>query len=252
MGTLGQDLRYALRQLRKSPGFTVVAVLTLALGIGANTAVFSTLNAVLLRLLPVRDPENVYTVVLVNGGTQPPNTNGTGNGNTSFSFPVFQALRQEKRVFSDLIAHVPLGYGKVPVRYRETPTEKQGEEVSRNYFIGLGVHILRGAGFTPNDETDHNSVVVLSYSFWTDTFSRNPRVIGQTLFIKGIPFTIIGVTAPGFYGVEPAQAVDFWIPLQSRPELNAWGVPATEHNLLNSTKWWALPLIARLQPGITP
>jgi predicted permease len=252
MGTLGQDLRYALRQLRKSPGFTVVAVLTLALGIGANTAVFSTLNAVLLRLLPVRDPENVYTVVLVNGGTQPPNTNGTGNGNTSFSFPVFQALRQEKRVFSDLIAHVPLGYGKVPVRYRETPTEKQGEEVSGNYFTGLGVHILRGAGFTPNDETDHNSVVVLSYNFWTDAFSRNPRVIGQTLFIKGIPFTIIGVTAPGFYGVEPAQAVDFWIPLQSRPELNAWGMPATEHNLLNSTKWWALPLIARLQPGITP
>jgi len=252
MGALGQDLRYALRQLRKSPGFTAVAVLTLALGIGANTAVFSTLNAVLLRLLPVRDPENVYTVVLVNGGTQPPNTNGTGNGNTSFSFPVFQALRQEKRVFSDLIAHVPLGYGKVPVRYGETPTEKQGEEVSGNYFAGLGVHILRGAGFTPNDETDHNLVVVLSYSFWTETFSRNPRVIGQTLFIKGIPFTIIGVTAPGFYGVQPAQAVDFWIPLQSRPELNAWGVPATEHALLNSTKWWALPLIARLQPGITP
>src|SRR6266496_1238701 len=114
MSGLIQDLRYALRQLCKNPGFTGVAIVTLALGIGANTAGFSTLNALLLRMLPVRDPEHVYTVVLVNGGTQPPNTSGTGNGNTSFSFPVFQALRQEKRVFNDLIAHVPLGYAKVP------------------------------------------------------------------------------------------------------------------------------------------
>jgi len=247
-----QDFRYAARQLLRSPGFTAVAVITLGLGIGANTAVFSAFNALLLKLLPVRDPEQVYTVVLVNGGTQPPNTDGTGNGNTSFSFPVFQALRQEKRVFSDLIAHVPLGYGKVPVRYGDTPTEEQGEEVSGNYFSGLGVHILRGVGFTKSDERNHNSVVVLSYGFWTEAFSRNPDVIGQTVFIKGIPFTIIGVTGPGFYGVEPAQAVDFWIPLQSRPELNAWGIPATQHLLLNSTRWWALPMTARLQPGITP
>src|SRR5215475_2221457 len=134
MNGLVQDLHYALRQLRKAPGFTAVAVITLALGIGANTAVFSTLNALLLKLLPVRDPEHLYTVVLVNGGTQPPNTDGTGHGNTSFSFPVFQALRQQRRVFADLIAHVPLGYGKVPVRYGETPTEKAGEEVSGNYF----------------------------------------------------------------------------------------------------------------------
>jgi predicted permease len=252
MNGLAQDLRYALRQLRKSPGFTSVAVLTLGLGIGANTAVFSTLNALLLKMLPVHDPEHVYTVVLVNGGTQPPNTDGTGNGNTSFSFPVFQALRQQTRVFSDLIAHVPLGYGKVPVRYGYTPTERRGEEVSGNYFSGLGVRILRGIGFTPNDESNHNTVLVLSYGFWTEAFSRNSDVIGQTLYLKGIPFTVIGVTAPGFYGVEPAQAVDFWIPLQTRPELNAWGVPATQHLLLNSTRWWALPMVARLQRGITP
>ena len=252
MNGLLQDLRYALRQLRKSPGFTAVAVITLALGIGANTAVFSTLNALLLKMLPVRDPENVYTVALINGGTQPPNTDGTGDGNHSFSFPVFQALRQEKCVFSDLIAHVPLGYGKVPVRYGDTPTEKQGEEVSGNYFSGLGVHILRGIGITSKDESNHNSVVVLSYTFWTEAFSRNPDVLGQTLFIKGIPFTIIGITARGFYGVAPAQAVDFWIPLQSRPELNAWGVPAAQHSLLGSDRWWATPMVARLQPGVMP
>lgn len=252
MTGLLQDLRYALRQLCKRPGFTFIAVITLALGIGANTAVFSTLNALLLKMLPVSDPERVYTVVLVNGGTQPPNTNGTGNGNTSFSFPVFQCLRKEKRIFSDLIAHVPLGYGKVPVRYGDTPTEKQGEEVSGNYFSGLGVHIIRGIGFTTADEDNHNAVLVLSYGYWTEAFSRNPDVIGETLYVKGVPFTIVGVTAPGFYGVQLAQAVDFWIPLQTRPELNAWGVPATDHALLSSTKWWALPMVARLQPGITP
>src|SRR5581483_10319521 len=100
MNGLLQDLRYAVRQLRKNVAFTIVAVTTLGLGIGANTAVFSALNALLLKLLPIRNPEQVYTVVLMNGGTQPPNTDGTGNGNTSFSLPVFQALRNQKRLFA--------------------------------------------------------------------------------------------------------------------------------------------------------
>ncbi len=161
-------------------------------------------------------------------------------------------MRQQKRILGELIAHVPLGVAKVPVRYGETPTEKAGEEVSGNYFSGLRARILRGSGFTESDETNHNPVVVLSYSFWTEDFSRNPAVVGQMLFIKGIPFTIVGITAPGFLGTEPSRAVDFWIPLQTRPELNAWGLPATTHTLYGSPRWWALPMVARLQPGITP
>src|SRR5450631_600574 len=98
MTGLIQDVRYALRQFRKNPGFTAAAVITLALGIGANTAVFSALNALLLKMLPVRDPQGLYTVVLVNGGTQPPNTAGTGDGNTSFSYPVFEGLRHQSRI----------------------------------------------------------------------------------------------------------------------------------------------------------
>src|SRR5438477_8592589 len=134
MSILAQDLRYTFRQLSKSPGFAITVVLALALGIGANTAVFSALNALLLKMLPVRDPQQLYTVVLLHGGTQPPNTYGTGNGNTSFSFPVFEALRGQSRVFADLIAHVPIGLGEVPIRYGNTPTTRAGEEVSGNYF----------------------------------------------------------------------------------------------------------------------
>ncbi len=252
MADLVQDLRFALRQLRSSPGFTFTAVLMLALGIGANTAVFSALNALLLKMLPVRDPQQLYTVTLVNGGTQPPNTNGTGSGNTSFSYPVFRELRPQNRILTDLIAHVPLSFSTVPVRYGMTPIEKAGEEVSGNYFSGLGVPMLRGRGFNEDDERNHSPVVVLSYSFWTQEFSRAEDVVGKTLYIKGVPFTVVGVTPPSFFGVDPAKAVDFWVPMQNRPELNAWGVPAENETLYGSARWWALPMLARLAPGVTP
>ena len=249
---LARDFRFALRQLRKSPGFALTATVTLALGIGANTAIFSALNALLLRMLPVRDPQQLFTVLLMNGGTQPPNTRGTGYGNTSFSFPVYEALRSQARVFSDLIAHVPLGLGKVPVRHGNTPSAKVGEEVSGNYFSGLGVAMLHGSALTESDERDHAAKVVLSFGFWTEAFSRDPAAIGQTLYIKDVPFTIVGVTSPSFYGVDPGRAVDFWIPLQERHELNAWGVPGDEGSLYSSPNWWAVPMVARLAPGVSP
>jgi predicted permease len=252
MAELAQDFRIALRQLRRSPGFTVTAILTLALGIGANTAIFSALDAMLLKMLPVRDPQELYTILLVNGGTQPPNTAGTGYGNTSFSFPVFRALRQRSDIFADLIAHVPLSSGKVPVRLGDTPTEKPGEEVSENYFSGLGVPMALGSGLTSADEREHSTAVVISYRFWREAFANDPSVIGKTLYIKGIPFTVVGVTAPSFYGVSYGGPVDFWIPLQTRPELNAWGQPGTKLSLYGSPNWWALPMLARLRPGVSP
>jgi predicted permease len=252
MSIFVQDLRYTLRQLSKSPGFTVTAVLTLALGIGANTAVFSGLNALLLKMLPVRDPQQLYTVKLLHGGTQPPNTYGTGNGNTSFSFPVFEALRGQSRIFSNLIAYVPLGLGDVPIRYGNSPTTKPGEEVSGNYFSGLGVPIVAGVGLTEADEQEHTSKVVLSYELWTAAFSREPSAIGQILYIRDIPFTIAGVTARGFVGVDAGHIADFWIPLQTRSELNAWGFPGDRGTLYTSPKWWAVPMVARLAPGVSP
>jgi predicted permease len=252
MAEFAQDLRIALRQLGRASGFTATAILTLALGIGANTAIFSALNATLLKMLPVRDPQELYTVLLINGGTQPPNTQGTGHGNTSFSYPVFEALRQNSNVFADLIAHIPLGYGKVPVRLGDTPMEKAGEEVSGNYFSGLGVPMALGRGLTDAEEREHSPVTVISYRFWQDAFARDPEALGKTLYVKGIAFTIVGVTAPSFLGVSYSGAMDFWIPLQIRPELNAWGEPASDHARLGSPRWWDIPMMARLRPGIRP
>jgi len=252
MRTILQDLRYALRQMRKSPGFVLIAVLTLALGIGANTAVFSVMNAVLLRELPVGDPERLYYVQIGNGQEQPPGAGNTGNPTTSFSEPVFEALRQRQDIFDDLVAYVPLALDKVVVRYGDTPEEASGYEVSGNFFSGLTAQLVRGRGFTLEDEKQHASVAVISDGYWNRRFGRSPMVLGSTLFIKGVPFTIIGITAPHFYGVGGRTAADFWIPLQIRPELNAWGIPAAFNTLYGTPRWWCLMLMARLRQNVTP
>jgi hypothetical protein len=224
---LFQDIRYALRQLRKSPGFTLTVVLMLALGIGANTAVFSVMNATLMQLLPVSRPEGLSYVHLTNGQHPPPGSAQSGDWETSFSEPVFEALRQRGDVFEELIAYVPLSFtGSIAVRHGELPEEASGEEVSGNFFSGVGARLERGRGFSLQDEKNHAPLVVLSYDYWTRSYARDPSVVGQTLYIKGIPMTVVGVAVHGFNGIEPAAATDFWIPLQTRPELNAWGTPA--------------------------
>jgi predicted permease len=251
MTGLLHDFRYALRQLRKSPGFTLVAVITLALGIGANTAVFSVMDAVLMRSLPVRDPHRLYHLQIATGN-QPPGGLNTGNSDTSFSEPVFEALRQRNDVLDDVVAYAPLSLGRVAVRYGDTPEEAQGDEVSGNFFSGLTVGIFSGRGFSLQDEKDHSPVAVISYDYWTRRFSRNPSVLGTTLYVKNVPLTVVGIAARDFRGVEPATSTDFWIPLQNRAELNAWGDPAAEESLYGSPKWWCLPLIARLKRNVTP
>jgi predicted permease len=247
-----QDVRYALRQLRKSPGFAAVVVIMLALGIGANTAVFSVMNAVLLRSLPVRDPQRLYYVQIGNGQEGPPSVSTTGDGNKSFSGPVFQTLRERKDVFADLIAYAPLSVAKTAVRYGDTPEEAEGEEVSGNFFSGLTAQIVRGRGFTLDDERQHTPVAVISDSYWNRRFGHSRSVLGSTIFVKGVPFTVIGISAPGFHGVEPGVSTDFWVPLQNRPELNAWGESATLENVFGSPKWWCLQMMARLRENITP
>ena len=249
MQILMNEFRYALRQLYNSPWFTVTVVLTLALGIGANTAVFSVMNAVLLKGLPVPNPQELVYLHVPSG--QPDGAGNTGDSTTSFSEPVFEDLRQDHHAFADLIAFVPLAIGKVAVRSGDTPEEVEGDMVSGNFFSGLGVSPARGRGFNLEDERTHSQVAVLSHSYWTRRFSRSPSVLGQNIYIKGNAFTIIGVGPEGFFGVEPGHSTDIWIPLQSRTDLNAWGTPPEANTLYGSPTWWCLELIARLAPGVS-
>jgi predicted permease len=241
------DLRYAIRQLRKKPGFTLVCVLTLALGIGANTAVFSVMNAVLLRSLPVADPGRVMYLRT----SSPPLKAGTIDSHETFSYSVYDALRRQTGAMQ-VMAYVPLSLDRVAVRYGSQPGEAEGDMVSGNFFSGLGVKLARGRGFTEHDEASHSPIAVISYGYWTQRFSRNPEVLGQTFYVNGVPITIVGIAAEGFEGTESGVSTDFWIPLQSRTELNALGNPPNEgKTYMNDPSWWCLRLIGRLAPGVT-
>ena len=212
MGTLLQDVTYAWRQLKKSPGFAFVAVLTLALGIGANTAIFSVMNALVLRYLPVPNPQQLF---FLHTTGWPSVANQTGEETLSFNKPSFDQLRDEHAALSDLIAYVPLGIGKITVRFGEEPEEATADMVSGNFFSGLGVTPARGRFFAAPDETAHSLVAVLSYNYWTRRFARNPSVLGQTLYIKTVPFTIIGVARRTSPALIPRLRTMFGFPCKT-------------------------------------
>jgi predicted permease len=244
-----QDLSYAWRQLSKSPAFAFVAVLTLALGIGANTAIFSVMNAVLLRSLPVPNPQELF---YLNTTGWPSGASQTGEETLSFPEHMFEVLRKQRRVFSDLVAYVPLNIGGISVRYGKQPEEAVAEMVSGNFFSGLGLNPARGHFFDVADESHHAQVAVLSYRYWTGRFARNPSIIGQAIYIKGVPFTVIGITPKEFEGVDSEGAADIWIPLQNRPDLPAWGQSTQgDESLYGSPFWWCLMMLGRLKSGVT-
>lgn len=246
--TILRDLRYSLRSLAHSPGFALTAILTLALGIGANTAVFSVMNAVLLRSLPVSDPARLVYFRTSNV----PKGTGTISSRETFSYAVYEALREQHSAFSDVIAYVPLAVNKVAVRYGSQPEEAEGDMVSGMFFSGLGVRVPHGRGFTEQDEKDHAPVAVISFNYWTRRFARNPDVLGTTLYVNGVGFTIVGISGEGFEGLQAGGSTDFWIPLQNRPELNAYGNALDEGKVyINNPTWWCLRLIGRLAPGVS-
>jgi predicted permease len=244
MPTLLQDLRYAWRLLAKSPGFTAAAIVTLALGIGANTAIFTLLNALLLRPLPVRDPAGLWLVgrgrnCCVNGGVQ--------TRFDLFPYPLYAEVRQQPDLFSDVAAFTPAN-SIVRFRVGGTPAASaQGKLVSANYFSVLGVRPLLGRGFRTDEESTPQPVVVMSYRFWKRALQGDTRVVGQTVNVNGQAFTVVGVMPAGFFG-ETIQAdpADLWFPLNMTPQVMA------RASLLSETSTYWLYLIGRLAPGISP
>src|SRR6266498_3463682 len=199
------DLRYALRMLRKKPGFTLVAVLTLALGIGANAALFSLTDAVLLQSLPVEAPKQLTAISSYAPSLGP-------DVNTSFSYPMYHDLRDKNEVFSGVLAR---GGAQMNISYEGRNDRVRGELVSGNYFEVLGVRPWAGRLFTQDDDRTPGAhpVAVLSYGFWERRFGKDPTIVGKTILVNENPLTVIGVSPPGFYGIELSSNADVRVPL---------------------------------------
>jgi predicted permease len=236
MENLWKDLRYAFRMLFKSPGFTLVAVLALGLGIGANTAIFSVFNGMLWRPLPVKDPQQLAVLASKSHDLDFP---------LNLSYPDFQDYRQLKPVFSDLLAYTPN-----PVNFgaEGRPERAWAEMVSGNYFSMLGLEAVRGRTFAPDEGwiPGKDSLMVLSYKYWQRRFGGDPAIIGQTVQVNQHPFTIIGVAPEvyrgAYYWIEP----DFYIPLTTMGILDP-----TQADDLHKRGASYLRVLGRLQPGVT-
>ncbi|HVB08558.1 MAG TPA: ABC transporter permease [Candidatus Acidoferrales bacterium] len=251
-----QDLRYGMRMLRKSPGFTAVAILTLALGIGANTAIFSVINAVLLRNLPVKDPQQLV-LFQWDHNKWPPMFGQTGwDSKYSFSYPAFDALRTQKKALAGIFAFVPLGFNdqNTTVGINGRPTLADGMMVTGEYFSTLGVTPLLGRGLTQADENPGAPrAVVISYIYWTRRFARDPSIIGKSVTLNGIPFTIVGVTPANFYGISVGTEPDLWVPFDDKPNMRPWSVPAKggANSVYTARNWLCLNIMGRLKNGVT-
>src|SRR5215471_859828 len=209
---IGQDVRYGFRALRSSPLFTVVAVLTLAFGIGANTAMFSLLDQVVLRLLPVRDPERVVIV------RETGNHYGNSYGPNTISWPMFEDLRDNNQVFSGMFCRFP---AIVTINEGDRAAQISAELVSGSYFPILGVGAILGRTIAPDDDAvpDSGPVVVLSYSFWQSYFDGDRSIVGRTINLNGYAMTVIGIAQPGFDGVNLGRPAKVFVPIMMKTEM---------------------------------
>jgi macrolide transport system ATP-binding/permease protein len=259
MNQLLQDIRYALRQLRKSPGFTLTVVITLALGIGANTAIFTLVQGILLRSLPVTDPSRLYRIGdtddCCNEGGFPGNTSDTGDFSI-FSYDLYQYLRSNTTEFEQLAA-VQAGENRFSVRRGSALAKPlSGEYVSGNYFSTLGINAYAGRVFSDlDDKPAAPPAVVLSYQAWQGSYAADRSIVGSTIYIQAKPFTIVGIAPPGFFGDRVSDTPpDVWLPLNASVYIDG-----TNANLLQPEEHWLYPLgrvrehtnIAGLQTKIT-
>jgi putative ABC transport system permease protein len=246
LDNLLRDVRYGLRGLWRNPGFTTVAVLTLALAIGANSSIFSLLDQALLRALPVHDPGEL--VVLSFAGETPGHVHANG-GNTrghlhEFTYPMYRDLRDRNTVFSGLIAAAAKPVG---ITWNNRAETVQAEMVTGNYFETLGVQPWLGRLLVADDETAEgaNPVAVLSFDYWK-THLGEAQVVGQTVLINGAPFTIIGVAAVGFHSMVSGRVPDVYVPITMQRIIEP------EWTYLPDRQSYWIDLIGRLRPGLTP
>jgi putative ABC transport system permease protein len=246
MSSLLQDQRYALRQLRKSPGFTMTVVLTLALGIGANAAVFTIFDQALLRMLPVQQPKELVRFVWTGSFSGSASSFG-GDSSNYFSYPMYKDLRDQNQVFSGMLAADRTSVG---VSWHNQAENKESEIVSGNYFQLLGLKPALGRLLTPQDDTAKNAnpVVVLSYDYWKTRFAASREIAGQTLLINGHPFTILGVAPANFSSAIGGYRPGIFIPISMVEIAMPWTAPRDDLNS-HSSIW--LTLVARLKPGMT-
>ncbi len=241
------DLRYALRRLRKSPGFTLVVVLTLALGIGANAAIFSLFDQVLLRMLPVERPRELVRFEW--SGSFSGSTSSFG-GDTSnyFSYSMYKDLRDRNRVFQGMLA---ADRAQVGISWRNQAENKAAEIVTGNYFQLLGLKPALGRLLTPQDDTAKNAnpVAVLSYGYWRTRFGGAKDIVGQTILVNGRSFTVLGVAPENFDSAIGGYKPGLFLPVSMVEVAMPW---RAQFDDLNSHESVWLTLVARLKPGVTP
>jgi predicted permease len=245
MHTLWQDVRYAIRMLTKNPAFSFVAILSLALGIGANTTIFTVVNAILLNPLPVKNVARLVEVDTVDTKTRVTAANAAKLG---MSYLNFQDYARQSQIFSAISCVV----GPLPVTWSggAEPRQLQGQMVSAGYFDLLGLRPAIGRFFLPDEDTKPggNNVAVLSYSLWTNKFGANPNVVGQTLTLNATPYTVIGVARPGFKGTFTfINAEEIWIPVSMYPQVLA----GFFKDNFNTRRFLATVVYGRLKDGVS-
>ena len=243
MSNLLQDLRYALRQLRKNPAFAAVAFVILGLGIAANTAIFSMLDQVLLRNLSVQDAEQL-TILRYTGEEHEGHLHSRDDGHLYFSYPMYRDLRDRNSVFSGLIA---TSWAQAGVEWRGQPELVNAELVSGNYFGVLGLRPTLGRLLIAGDDVTANAspFAVLSFNYWQRRFGSDPKVLNQSIDVNGHPFTVIGVLEPGFHSAVVGDTPDIFVPMTMKPEVT----PGWSDLEDRSSSW--LNIMGRLKPGIS-
>jgi len=240
LDTVLRDLKYTFRMLARTPGFTAVALLTLALGIGANTAIFTLLDQVLLRLLPVKDPQQL--VLLTMRGSH----YGSNWGGNAISHPMFRDFRDHNEVFSEMFCRFPYTASLTSNGQAELV---QLEMVSGAYFPVLGIRPFLGRLFTPDDDRvpSGHPYLVLSFDFWRTRFASDPSIVGKDLLLNNYKMTVVGVAQPGFDGVELGRSPKLFVPIMMQPQV----IVGNPEDMLKERRTRWVNAFGRLKPGIT-